>query len=233
MKYADRNISLGFVVGLLFCPQWALGAIITVTYSGVVKSGFDVVGIFGVPNAALSGLPFEAVYVINTMNGFHDYGPGNFDLVYGGDSVNYGHPISATLSIGSVIDVVDGKYYGGAGAFSGGEGVVAYSKNDYRFEYPYKFVSLGASYPRLPIITQNIGPVTAHITGSFEFQYFINGVGTFEAANADFDGLGVSSSVLSVPEVSSWILMLTGFGVSGGALRAKRNRSVGLRRGLH
>jgi hypothetical protein len=40
------------------------------------------------------------------------------------------------------------------------------------------------------------------------------------------DSTGVNFSVSSVPEAASWAMMITGFGIVGGAARRRKTRTV-------
>jgi hypothetical protein len=47
----------------------ASAAIVEVTYSGIIRSGSDMTGIFGAPGADLSGDPYSTVYLFDTTLG--------------------------------------------------------------------------------------------------------------------------------------------------------------------
>jgi hypothetical protein len=76
------------------------------------------------------------------------------------------------------------------------------------------FGSFGACYGG-PSGDFNIFAATSGApTGTFFFELKTNG-GTG-------DSLGVTSISAAVPEPASWALMITGFGLVGGALRSRR-----------
>jgi hypothetical protein len=61
----------------------ASAGMVTVTYSGTVRDGFDQLGIFGTANTSLTGDPYTAVYFFNTAAGLNVSVPG-FPQIFGG-----------------------------------------------------------------------------------------------------------------------------------------------------
>jgi hypothetical protein len=61
----------------------AAADMVTITYSGTVRDGFDQLGVFGTANTSLTGDPYTAVYFFNTAVGLNVSVPG-FPQIFGG-----------------------------------------------------------------------------------------------------------------------------------------------------
>ena len=111
-----RAMPFGVVAALavLGTVSIASAAIVNVTYTGTISSGFDTTGVFGPANSSLTGDPYTTSYSFDTTIGFIFSDP-NINATIGG-------PGSATFepspSLGGVVTIngysvtIGGSYFG-------------------------------------------------------------------------------------------------------------------------
>ena len=68
---------------------------VTLTYTGTVAGGFDQLGVFGPPNASLTGDRYTAVYFFNTAIDLNVSSAGSFDIFGGPGTAALGQPSPA------------------------------------------------------------------------------------------------------------------------------------------
>lgn len=101
----ERILSCGAAIAMaLGLAASAKASIVTATFQGVVTSGYDQTGLFGTPNANLTGDSFTAVYTVNDrVKAASSYLPGFGSFIQGGPSI-YGSqsPVSASITINGI-----------------------------------------------------------------------------------------------------------------------------------
>lgn len=193
----------------------ASAAIVVTTYEGTIVGGQDVAGLLGTPGMDLTGLAYAASFTIDTSvnrtTGVDGNGP--FDEVV---SNGLGSPfVSATFTVGSTTLNLPAPDAIGAAARDG----LQFLHNTLgQYSYTFNFIS-----PDAPALLDT--PFSAAGNGnSFGSVYL------YTASFADLDFYAdttieqVSSRVVSasVPEPSTWALMILGFMGAGAALRRPR-----------
>ena len=107
--------------------------IITVTDTGTISNGIDVVGVFGPSNTSLTGDAYTATYVFNTSVGRLIQNPASGEIILGGTAFSALSPIvSAVLNINGLSVSFSGDYEGVLQAFNNNfvAGVQELSGND-------------------------------------------------------------------------------------------------------
>lgn len=217
VKLAALVASLGLMASA------AQAAVVTITYSGTVKSGTDGAGLFGAAGADLSGLAFSSVFVFDDSTEIIQRNDLHYN--YGGTYVGSPSPL---ISVGLTID---------------GASYVPVMIGD---------VSQGYLAQRaLGILTNNYYQLLQTTSGSYDgdhvsFSCYDKPKTSLGALACDLrdDGLfllgdnratngvfAITSATMSppvdvgvsyVPEPGTWALMISGFGMVGGALRRRR-----------
>lgn len=209
----------------------AKAAIFTATYTGTIAfAGFDTTGEFGNPSQNLEGLPFVATFRYDLNIGDRGIVPGRSDTLVGGfpPSFNFGNPlISASLSINKITQnffVPDSGFF-----------FVAQTQTGTILHRATLF------NPLTPNVQFSLFPIASSddITSSLESRYnriSVRGGGSFlifdccqpsgefnRLAQGQFrlETFSVSSSI---PEPSSWLLMVLGFGLIGYGLRNRNHQ---------
>jgi hypothetical protein len=202
---------------------------LTTTYSGVVSSGSDPLGVFGAMGADLTGEAFSVRYTVN------DATPG--DTQFFGSLYSYvtgngvADPVTAVVRIGggSLNIAANSTGFAYESAEPGtpiweiedlaNDGV--YSARLYIVSYTHPFTAI--DYRSLVSYSVSTGDaVGCDPTYSYES---IVGPGL----SACFDITHVTTTVGSAPEPSTWTMVLIGMGTIGAAMRMSRRKSgVGL-----
>jgi hypothetical protein len=188
------------------------------TYTGYISGGADFVGLFGTPDS-LAGQSFTAVYTY----------------------VDYDWTMTAKLTI-------KGQSYD----FSGNVVQEAYAYNffptggaDMMRHYVYDYDGSNSAYMSLGVTNDTTGfPIPSSLAGPWEYTPTgaDDASGTFQIAGPDHSyavgGLVTTHISLTsftpdagggtgdVPEPTSWMLMLSGFGAIGVAMRSRRKPVV-------
>jgi hypothetical protein len=239
-----RLRSCAAVAALAFAAaQPAAAAIITVTATGTLSSGFDQSGLFGSPNTDLTGAVFSTVYTYDTANGVYEAYP-NSEAVSGGIHQNNTIP-----SPGSAVITVNGVTATNSGNV--GSLLVAGSGNQYWAEVIQRSWSDHVTVED-SIDLQGHRPAGTGLfdswhsdcspddmcRGSFYFtNYYYNtnpgspayylfvDTGQFNVDSIDVVVSGYGGPG-AVPEPETWALMIAGFGMAGASLRHRRKASA-------
>ncbi|MEK7511169.1 MAG: PEPxxWA-CTERM sorting domain-containing protein [Patescibacteria group bacterium] len=195
----------------------ASAAIMVMTYTGVIETGNDHIGFYGVPGADLAGLRFKTIFTIDTsVNRFQ---PDVLsDSVVGPsypEATSTDNPfLSATVVVNGgtpfALMLFDTSYaYVDPGSLIHESGLSA--------EHPWFFSVSDPGISNLDVPFSIAGSLGS---GSLTFY---DGLG-----NSAFDFVGrvtQASSVVqggAVPEPATWALMILGFGSAGAMLRRRR-----------
>ena len=218
---------LGLTVAAVLCVLSAAPAdatVVYVTYTGTISRGNDPNGVFG-QAGSLNGKSFETSYVFDTGS-FPDASP-SLNSVFGGTALGSPSPLidPAVLTIGGVSIDIRGNLVGEIQGINQGPGAFseqlhrAYDTNGSAVENSIFNYSGG-----LPasITTPFIYHVTSSDGGSSGFSAF------GASGNMTVDTLTVSlTPTPSVPEPSTWAMMILGFlGLGFMAYRRKNSTTV-------
>jgi hypothetical protein len=215
----------GIVGAAMLLATSAQAAIHTVTITGVVDSGYDQTGIFGVPDAVLSGLAFTSVYKYDTSLGQRFVDPGVSDNLQGGTNFGISNPvIAASITIaGLKLDYL-ATYVGVANSNSGSFTMVSYDQDSsdpalFQQHALYNIVELDG----LPVGLDIYLPTTA-VGGIGLFDLVISENATGTTSLNTYGWLTNQTLTVSggVPEPQSWELMILGFGMVGATLRRRQ-----------
>lgn len=239
MRSTTPFITFLSTLSLLYAGS-ATAAIVTATYTGTVVNGVDNTGEFGIVGADLSGLSYVSVFRFDTNLGVRTTVAGHLDSVIGGPLYGTTSPVlSASLTIRGITFAFGSDLYSRAQAsgdpaygYMNGE-VESYlnSGGVFRDNFLGEYVSdtnapdsLTTSYVGHPF-----GFNAALSTASFNIQEQ-GGVGGSRSASANMTADAVTIVAErqgpGVPEPNTWALLLTGFGVTGAALRGRRSRAA-------
>ncbi|HPU16074.1 MAG TPA: PEPxxWA-CTERM sorting domain-containing protein [Polymorphobacter sp.] len=198
-------------------------------YTGTVLYGNDQTGVFAAPGSDLTGYSWVATYTYDrSLGGIQSTDGVNYDYSYGGPGYGVaGSPVlSSTITINGVTKSVSGTYAGLVYTTTS-PGVEHYAQ-DYsddgvtrRDNYNH---NIGNPAGAPASLDQNFGPVAGTGTyGVVQWTTFDYAAGSFtEFAYVALNADTVYSVGNAVPEPASWALMITGFGMVGGALRRRR-----------
>jgi hypothetical protein len=222
----------------------AAAAIVTVTYTGTVSSGFDQGGIFGAADADLNGLPYAATYKFDTTKGStsnSDVGNG----LAGGTDVGQESPSLGTfITINGASAYIDGLT--GAYIYGYNDGTLSYqyhadlftrrtsdpASNTYKYTESY-IVNESFSYGDLPSTIDKAFSMDT-VGNFYNYGYFFTR--TYECIRAipiplctrveytyaTLTPTHITETVAGVPELGRWALMSLGLAGLGATLRAKR-----------
>ncbi len=217
----------------------ASAAIVTATYTGTVRSGFDQRGIFGTANGNLKGDSFTVVYTINdAVPGTHaNSNPPYYTGIYGGSAYGSGStsPVSAVVWINGHSFSIAGRYSGQAyqSASSSGLGEVDESVLDV------------TSHPNTQANVYNtIWSYNDHFVPSFDYHTpLFHQVQSYDSTNSGLSiydpkagidtsatlsdsSVTISGAISAVPELSTWAMTIIGF--AGVALQLRRREVASL-----
>lgn len=224
-----RMFAASVAAAALFVAMPAAAVVKIATYSGTVSNGFDSTGVFGVANTDLTGASWVAVFTYDKLLGGLLVSGVGFDESYGGGG--YGQvgesPVTnVAVTINGVTRSIVGDWASHA-VTATSPAVAHYSEDliDTDVTYMVHFISLNAAPQGAPAsLDKNFAPVATRLdnstTGWFAYDYASGNL--TENATAILDGDAVFSVASQAPEPASWALMIAGFGMVGGALRARR-----------
>ena len=202
-------------------------AVYQITMSWTV-TGTDTTGVFGTPGA-LSGA-YTVSYFLNYPT------PGSTDMltsevhnVYGGSEFGTTSPAFATITIGGQSYTFDGSYWGQGFLQNGNPGVSGRDEvygaaqadaSNFLYSYLYSDNHDFVSSLNFAVPLSYMAQVGDAWFGEFHIS----------TINASASGqLTVQSvTVAAVPELSTWTMMLLGFGMIGASIRRKRVRRTHL-----
>jgi len=246
------RFALVFAASLALAATSSNATVTTLTVTGTVTNG----QICPAPGICtdLTGQSYKTVYTIDDSVGLRFTAPGLWDELRGGTSVfsSPPTPVTAKAYIGGQVYTSLGSYLGFLTTQSAAENKTPNDLQFFRtsdfdtdnplnpsFSHRNEFTSeiYYTASPDDPMILDPIVGLSPSSIGQIFYFDFTRDLGTghytsyfyllantnVESAvfNAD-DGTGSGS----VPEPASWALMLGGFGLVGGAMRARRKASV-------
>jgi hypothetical protein len=207
---------LASLVALVGLSGGARAAFVDVTYDGTISIGQDAAGLFGV-GSSLDGATVAIVYKFDTTQGF-TLSSATQNNAWGGWLFGNGSPaIGASITIGGQTETLGGGEYG----IINGTNNASYSfqsheadESDQRYVYSS--------------ITAVSGALPASITSAFtyEVQPGDNAFGYFHLSDQTFGAFIPTSISESVPEPSTWALMLLGVGGLGVATHRRRRTAA-------
>jgi hypothetical protein len=205
----------------------------TVTYSGQFASGLDVTGIFLPAGSDLSGHAYAAAFTYDTNLGSIRSATATYDIIYGGDGFGGVSPlIDATLSINGTTRHVSGS---SSAVFRTIEAEAITSSAIHQVEsngiqYSGHIAGAGNASTAAASLDSNVAasPFGSTTFGAGSFQFYVYDLGAsqyLERAYGNFASTGTFSVTGGVPEPASWAMLITGFGLTGTALR-RRAKSI-------
>lgn len=209
-----RKLWIGGLLGFaIFSAVPASADVALITLTGTVTNSFDLTGIFGTANTTLDGDSYNLVFSVDTTKGHVVTAGPNFQELIGQATTNDGIPVTAVLTINGIPQQM-GNYLG------------------------YNDISLNPASTYFRAVSENgnaFGAIKAYVISpllpySFSTPYLIDGIniGAGSFSNFDFGLLGPTevdmmtygdllisnvslTTVSSVPELSTWTMMLIGF----------------------
>jgi len=220
---------------------------VTATWTGVVSSGTDDLGLFGDAGLDLTNVVFTATYVLNPAAGYYFSAPDEFD---GEGGLAFTGGPSPVLSVQFTIN---GHTYSGDGSVAG----IVFAgihEGTGQNEFPAEFETAGAGMSGnfFMAVISDVFEYADRGYGNPSFANFDEDVSSSSSCgcennfqyfdpNSDFGGeyLELTNTHLKIqndgfvtpapsptPEPASWALMVGGFGLVGGALRARRRSAT-------
>ena len=244
-----RKLAAVFAAAVLLgCGSQAVAATnFTITFLGNVSTGSDSSNIFGLGNGAnLAGQDITETYVV-------DYGVFNHDVGSAWDRNSTGGKgfISSNVTINGIshtigsdvgFDERDNQHLNpncpgcSESSFSVYASDVKFSNNGLLFEtWDIDGALFGQSYFYQPSLALGPPVFTAadllELLGSFQITHIIHNQTTGidelnDLSYAKFTARSVTITDNSVPEPAVWALMLTGFGLTGSAMRRRSRRMI-------
>ena len=191
-------------------------AAVTGRFTGIISNGYDTQGVFGSPGGSLTGLGYTATFKYNPENGLRTTIPVSYDEVHGGTVHGVASPVlSYVLRINGIDDAFAMGYDSAVVATAGTSFYLLSNHFSASGQQYMGNVVEGAASGDLdsPIWT------TDTVSGPGYGYAFKDDAGGSRLYYAAFDAQSVA---FSVPEPTSWALMISGFGLAGAALRRRR-----------
>lgn len=211
-------------IGLSAMASQAQAAIYTFTETGTVKTGIDVKGLFGAANTDLTGQAFSVTFTWDTNDATAEI------TYFSGHTLRQrGTIASSEMTIGGVSYSLDVDHFGfnnvltnGWSHYSGfsilgSTGGMDFETLSYNFFLGSDVALTGAPWSYT---------LTDEDRGNSRTVAYWNGDGFRFEFRPETISLAEAPPVSAVPEPTTWALMVAGFGLLGGALRARR-RTVG------
>lgn len=237
-----RKLLAGTTATALMAGAALADPTVTATWTGVVTSGTDDLGLFGDAGLDLTDADFTATYVLSPAAGYYEsysdsfYADGGYGYTGGPSpvlSVQFtinGHSYSTVTDFAAVVYAgLNGDYYPAefeTEAAGWNDSFFMAVTNDI-----YEFADRGYGNPAFANFDEDVSTSSGDDYYN-NFQYF-----TTEPDLGDY--LTLSNTHLKIendgfvtpapspePEPASWALMLGGFGLVGGALRNRRRMAV-------
>lgn len=238
-----------FLVGAsslaLICTSPVTAAVMTATFVGTIGSNFDLdqsydkTGMFGgVIGGKLTALPFVVAFTYDTALGVRTTVAGISDEIYGSPNTNTALAMTATITINGIT-----KHLSGSGDdFLSYAGFQPLAFEDRFFTRYQVFQSKTTGYHEdrfenaitisrfdtlIPKTLDHNVPSTLVNPSLISGQFYVStgNLGFAEDTQARGDFLVTSYSVTggvdAVPEPVSWALMVSGFGMTGFAMRRR------------
>jgi PEP-CTERM motif len=225
------------IVAALGFAAPAAATLVGVTYWGTVFDGYDVTGVFGTAGANLDGDSYVAHYVFDTTQG-DTYSSATYNYAYGGSAYGVASPlVSASVTInGNSVSIV-GDYYAQIDGYNDG----GFSEQFHLAEhYTNDGITVTNNYND-DSIWSNSGAIPSSLTKPFTYNvapgdgtYSYVLISTYDYATGNYDTYTYADASLtrltvgpvgSVPEPSTWAMMMLGF--AGLGFAAWRRTSKG------
>jgi len=243
-----RTIAAALLLGGAVLAQPASAASYLITYTGTVSSGYDQTDVFGLGGTDLTGQAFKAVYTLTDPTpGAYVYNDGFAGYTYGGTDYGAGipSPLSAKITINGITKAISGDQEGFAYQV---DGLLTSSGYDQVYHFAYDYLYGGSRqtqdylYNSVYSYVNNIVDTSNYTTpldysaqagdsnnyGYFQFYDYNYVTGIYDQyASGSLTNERVTINLVSgVPEPATWAMMLTGFGLVGGAMRRKARMAV-------
>lgn len=215
----------------------ASASIMIATYQGTVVNGQDAAGVFGKPGTDLAGLTYVQGFTYDTALGTR-FSSATSDEVNGGAAVSTTSPITdAWVIINGVTHHQAIGYSGGAFVSQDAAHIQEFSAGFWGSFDERSFAGVNVS-PAPPPSLETAFSRTLSFTGCGVFlncggtaAFIDSGDLSTYAYYANFNPTSVSVVPLAapggVPEPATWALMILGFGLAGGMLRARPRATRG------
>lgn len=225
MKYL-ATLSAACAIGLSAMASQAEAKLYSFTQTGTVSSGIDVKGLFGDANANLAGQQFSVVFTWDT------------DLAHVENTHIPGYLLRQRGTTASVEMVIAGVNYAIDVDHFGFNRMYLFDGNTYNYTGFSVVGSSGGMDFEVASKENFLGSVALTAPQHYTLTDADRAIVPLTHSYWDGDGFKFvfrpetisltefSLPVSAVPEPTSWALMLTGFGLLGGALRARR-KTVG------
>ena len=207
-------------------------ASVVATYTGTVYAGLDTNGLFGSPGANLSGAAYVATYTIDTDPGGYTNNQPSGDYISPEIYNGFKPPVTATIIINGHTQTTAGSYSSSFSVNSpiNGAYTSAYTKDAYCIAGGICTVNVISNYVQnfANSSVLDMVPLTNwQVEGVFSFSTYDNNnhidlVNTYLQLSSPGT---IQVAAASVPEPTTWALMLVGFAGLGGALRGRHRRA--------
>jgi hypothetical protein len=239
LQHESKVFRRGRSLGSFWYCFHASAAIVNVTYTGTVSSGFDTTGVFGPANSSLTGDPYTTAYTFDTTIGFI-YSSPDINATIGG----YG---SATFqpspSLGGVVTInghsatIGGSYFGEIYGLN--DGITSQTYHDVRdfflydpttYDYNIMYNRIYSSSTLIPksITTAYEYTVTGDdfAYGVVQFDHYSNPSGQLNYAIANLSPETITVSIPAVPEPATLSRFATGVSIIGLLARRKKRKAA-------
>lgn len=233
------NLAFRYAAAIFFLLTAAAAnsARMTAIYSGNIASGTDYAGVFGLAGQDLTGQAFIAKFNYDTSLGDREIGP-TYDIIGGGQLVYLPHPVTSTslhINTSFIMAYAENTYALVSAAGTASDNILGSDTNTIHYISFYRKESDGFVYREAISIDSQIDPGISSLEmrvstrptqirrGAFEFYKvprFGNEDDVVLLAEGTFGGIGTYAVV---PEPAAWLLMISGFGLSGIFIRRRRN----------
>lgn len=218
----DFRSALAVVMLTSAIASGADATIIRAEISGMIDFGYDGTGLFGSPATDLAHTPFIANFTVNTNKGSvnHQFA---FDQLYG---YGYDSPVFARLTINGITRSISGN----AGSemivskrtYLSQDGHLSYAALDQRPDslntYLENSISLFTNVGFPIKFDTEIPRMAVDLNGSAQFQYYRFG-GRYDPVDFGVYFSGPGTIQAAIPEPQAWMLLITGFGLTGFMMR--------------
>jgi hypothetical protein len=202
-------------------------------YSGVVKSGYDLTGLFGAANSSLAGLAYQEYFYIDPTAG-ENVTTTTSEKTFGGSSLGLDSAVTATLIINGHALSVSGDFSDVARTgynpktkrseiYDDAKDQVITGKTITNNEITGGIYSTAAGVIPATYNNYNIkvdNSTVFDLGSSFSFH-------TTDLSGKDMiDTYGVLSPISAAPEPGTWALMVAGVAMTGAALRLSRRSAA-------
>jgi PEP-CTERM motif len=245
-RFGKLMLRSGLSVAAMCMAGSATAAEYLITYTGIVRNSVDWTGVFGGSSNSLNGLSYTSVYTLTDPNpGGTIINGGILGQSIGGSINGRPVPVTATLTINGITQASNGSYNSYAAQIF--DPIGNYFATDHlAFEANVTPQFITQRYIGDQTSSRQSFLSTTDYTSSLNYSFLPGeniAVGTFLFAQEDRRGGGIypvyasgqlyansvtialfSAGAGAVPEPASWMLMIAGFGLVGGAMRRGKGR---------